>query len=125
MYESTQTDLEEKLDEFRAASYQRYQGLKLKKRFNADSYVVLSKAMDSHHVGRGRNSMHEALGGIKAHALIVGITSDILFPVAEQKFIAENIPGAIFREIDSPYGHDGFLIEAKQISDLLKLDLNI
>ncbi len=125
MYENTQTDIEEKTDDFRAASYQRYQGLKLKKRFDADSYFTLSKAMDSHHVGRGRNSMHEALAQIKAKTLVIGIETDILFPKQEQEFIAENIPGAVLEIIPSDYGHDGFLMETKTISELLKKYLSI
>lgn len=125
MFESTQTDIEDKIDDFRAASYQRYQGIKLKKRFDANCYYALSKAMDSHHVGRGRNSMHEALGSITARTLVIGISSDLLFPNQEQKFIAENIPGAVYRQIDSPYGHDGFLIETKQITELLRKELFI
>jgi homoserine O-acetyltransferase/O-succinyltransferase len=123
MYESTQTDIEDKIDDFRAAAYQRYQGLKLKKRFNADCYYTLSKAMDTHHVGRGRNSMHEALRAIKAKTLVIGISSDILFPNVEQQFLAENITGAVYHRIDSPYGHDGFLIETNQITDLLRKEL--
>lgn len=125
MYENTQTDIEDKIDGFRAASYQQYQGLKLKKRFDADSYYTLSKAMDSHHVGRGRNSMHEALAQIKAKTLVVGISSDILFPVKEQEFLAQNIPGAALEIISSDYGHDGFLMETKTISELLKKHLKI
>jgi homoserine O-acetyltransferase/O-succinyltransferase len=125
MFENTQTDIEEKLDDFRAASYQRYQGLKLKKRFSAASYYTLSKAMDSHHVGRGRASMHEALAQIKARTLVVGISTDILFPPKEQEFLAECIPDAVLQIIPSEYGHDGFLIEVKTISELLKKYLAI
>jgi homoserine O-acetyltransferase/O-succinyltransferase len=125
MYENTQTDIHEKLEDFRAASYQRYQGMKLRNRFDAASYYTLSKTMDSHHVGRGRNSMHEALAQITARTLVVGISSDILFPVKEQEFIAESIPGALLEIIPSDYGHDGFLIEVKAISSLLKTHLSI
>ncbi|MDB5284989.1 MAG: homoserine O-acetyltransferase [Bacteroidota bacterium] len=125
MYDNTQTDDVEKLEDFRAATYQRYQGQKLKNRFDADSYLTLSKAMDTHHVGRGRNSVQEALAKIKAKTLVVGISSDILFPVSEQKFLADNISGAVYREIDSPYGHDGFLIETGQITELLRKELSI
>lgn len=125
MYENTQTEIKDKLDGFRAASYQQYQGMKLKKRFDADSYYTLSKAMDSHHVGRGRNSMHETLAQIKAKTLVIGISSDILFPVKEQEFLAENIPGATLEVISSDYGHDGFLMETKTISELLKKHLSI
>lgn len=125
MYESTQTDTEEKLDAFRASSYQRYQGQKLKNRFNADSYYLLSKAMDSHNVGRNRVSVKNALSIIKAKTLIIGITSDLLFPVSEQKQIADEISNAVYEEIDSPYGHDGFLIETEKISALLRKHLEL
>jgi len=120
MYESTQTDSEEKVDDFRASSYQRYQGEKLKKRFNPDSYFLLSKAMDSHNVGRNRGSVKLALQRVSANTLVVGITSDLLFPVKEQQLIAEGISNAVYEEIDSPYGHDGFLIETEKISALLR-----
>jgi homoserine O-acetyltransferase len=123
MYESTQTDAEEKLDNFRASSYQRYQGQKLKNRFNADSYYLLSKAMDSHNVGRNRGSVKEAFARVEAKTLVIGITSDLLFPVKEQQLIAESIPNAVYEEIDSPYGHDGFLIETETISALLRRHL--
>lgn len=124
-YENMQTDTEDKTDDFRAASYQRYQGLKLKNRFNADCYYTLSKAMDSHNTGRNRGSMHQAFAQVTARTLVVGISSDILFPVKEQQFIAESIPGAVYEEIDSPYGHDGFLIETDKISALLNKHLKI
>jgi homoserine O-acetyltransferase len=125
MYGDTQTDNDERTDKFSAAGYQRYQGEKLKKRFDANSYVILSKAMDSHHVGRGRKSIENALGTIKAKTLVTGITSDLLFPIAEQQFLAENISGAVYTEIDSRYGHDGFLIETKRITELLRLHLDL
>src|SRR5690606_36725686 len=69
----------DKVDNFRAASYQRYQGQKLADRFNAFSYWILSKVMDSHHVGRGRGTIEEALTQITARALVIGIQSDLLF----------------------------------------------
>lgn len=125
MYETTQTDIDERVGDYKAASYQRYQGEKLKKRFNADSYFILSKAMDSHNVGRGRGGVEAALKKIKAQTLSVAITSDILFPPKEQKQIADIVTGGIYAEIDSPYGHDGFLIETKQITQLLKKHLEI
>lgn len=125
MYETTQTDTGERTRDFRAASYQRYQGQKLRNRFDADSYYVLSRAMDSHNIGRGRGPIETALKKVEARTLVVGIASDILFPVKEQKQIAENIDGGIYAEIDSPYGHDGFLIETKKITELLKKHLDI
>jgi homoserine O-acetyltransferase/O-succinyltransferase len=110
----------EKLDDFRASSYEKYQGQKLVNRFNAFTYWRFSKMMDSHNVGRGRESVRAALAAIKAKTLIIGIDSDILFPVNEQKFVAENIPGALYKEITSLYGHDGFLVEFDQLDSILK-----
>lgn len=105
----------EKLDDYAASSYQKYQGEKLEKRFNAHAYWLLSKAMDSHHVGRGRGGAELALAQIFSKTLVVGITSDILFPVSEQEYLAKYIPNANFVEIESLYGHDGFLIETEKI----------
>lgn len=116
-YKVTQTDVKSQLGNKVAASYQRYQGEKLVKRFNAYSYVRLSEAMDSHDVSRDRNlNVEEVLHGIKASTLIIGVSSDILFPVQEQKLLSRSIPGSIYREIDSLYGHDGFLIETVQLA---------
>ncbi|MBL7798749.1 MAG: homoserine O-acetyltransferase [Saprospiraceae bacterium] len=108
------------LDHFPAASYQRYQGEKLAKRFNAFSYWALSKAMDTHNVGRGRASVEAALGAVEARSLVVSITSDILFPPEEQRFLARHIPNAWWREIDSLYGHDGFLTETRALGKVLE-----
>jgi homoserine O-acetyltransferase len=109
----------EKIDGYKAEAYQYYQGQKLADRFNAYSYYVLSKAMDSHHVGRHRGGIAAALQRIQAHALIIGIDSDVLFPLHEQQYLAACIPQAEFRTIHSPFGHDGFLIETKQINRCL------
>ncbi len=124
-YSATQKeDHLELIEKFKSESYQKYQGEKLGKRFNAFSYYFLSKGMDSHNVGRGRGSVEKALDKINAKALAIGITTDILFPVNEQKLIAKNIPKGEFVEINSLYGHDGFLLEYEQIeriiSDFLK-----
>ncbi|MEL6673477.1 MAG: homoserine O-acetyltransferase [Bacteroidota bacterium] len=118
-YEKTQTDAEEKWDDFRASSYQRYQGEKIARRFDAFAYWTLSKAMDSHDIGRGRGGAKAALGQIPARALVIGVSSDLLFPVAEQKFLAEHLPQATYAEIDSIYGHDGFLVEMDQLNGIL------
>lgn len=119
-YNSTQTDGEPVSSSFRAESYQRYQGEKLSKRFDAHAYYYLSKAMDSHHVGRGRESLEQALGQIRTRTLAIGIASDLLFPVEEQEFIVQHVPDARLEVIDSMYGHDGFLIEVEQIGGLLR-----
>ncbi len=107
------------LENFKPESYQRYQGEKLSRRFNAFSYYFLSKGMDAHNIGRGRVSIEKAMSLIKAKTLVIGITTDILFPLSEQKFLAENIPGASYKAIDSLYGHDGFLLEFEQIQKLI------
>lgn len=105
---------------FRAETYQHYQGEKLAKRFNAFSYYFLSKGMDAHNLARGRVSLEESLNRIKCHALVIGIKTDLLFPIQEQQFVATNIPNAEFVLIDSPYGHDGFLLEFEVITEHLK-----
>jgi homoserine O-acetyltransferase len=109
-----------KIDNFRASSYIIYQGDKLVNRFNAYSYYTITKAMDSHNIARGRtNTIKEALQKITQNTLIIGISSDILCPVHEQEFMAENIPHAKYIEINSAYGHDGFLVETPVISQHL------
>jgi homoserine O-acetyltransferase/O-succinyltransferase len=117
-------DSNEVIDDFKSDSYQRYQGEKLAKRFNAFSYYFLSKAMDAHNIGRGRQSIELSLKEIKAKALVIGIGNDVLFPAEEQRFLASTINGAAFKVIDSFYGHDGFLLEyemiTKSISSFLK-----
>lgn len=121
-YLHTQNDAEEeKTDRYKASSYQQYQGEKLQKRFHAFAYWTLSKAMDSHHVGRARGGLKKGLGQIRANTLVAGISSDILFPIEEQRFLAEHIPHASYEEIDSLFGHDGFLIENEKITALIRL----
>jgi homoserine O-acetyltransferase len=110
----------DKLDDYRASSYQRYQGQKLANRFNAYTYWLLTKMMDSHNVGRGRESVEAALQKIKADTLIIGIDNDVLYPINEQKFLAENIPNSKFERIDSLFGHDGFLVEFEQFKKIVR-----
>lgn len=118
----TDTQLEsvnDKMGSFRASSYQNYQGEKLCKRFNAYSYWYLSKAMDSHNVGRGRKSVTEALATVKSNTLVIGVENDVLFPITEQQFLAKHIPDAAFHAIKSAYGHDGFLIETDTLTSVI------
>lgn len=112
---------EEKLEDYRATTYQQYQGEKLARRFNAFAYWALTKLMDSHDVGRGRGGLEAALSQIKARTLVLGIRSDVLFPVEEQVFLKDHIPGAEFTEIDSLYGHDGFLIENELMTKAIRV----
>jgi len=119
-FAKTQTEgSDEKLGDYRAATYQVYQGQKLRQRFGAWSYHVLSRAMDSHNVGRRRGGIQAALSEITAPTLILSINSDVLFPPREQELLSRYIPNAHWRVFDSVYGHDGFLTETKQISEAL------
>lgn len=112
--------------QYKAGSYQQYQGEKLARRFNAFSYHRLSASMDSHHVGRGRHDAPTALRSITAKTLVIGIETDILFPVSEQQYLAQHIPGARLAVINSLYGHDGFLLEfeiiEKEITAFVKTE---
>lgn len=103
----------------RACSYQQYQGEKLCRRYNAYSYVAILDAFDTHNVGRGRGGVDAALGRITAETIVVGLTTDIIFTPAEMRALAAKIPGAVYREISSPFGHDGFLVEHEQLNRLL------
>ena len=105
--------------ERRVLTYQRYQGEKLRRRFNAYSYYRLSQAVDSHNLGRGRGSVEEALSQIKAKSLVVAITSDILFTPADHDVLVENIPNVEFHTIDSVFGHDGFLVEHERLNRII------
>lgn len=110
---------DEKKDGFFASSYQNYQGEKLVDRFDAYAYWTLTKAMDSHNVGRNRGGVKKALQGIKARTLAIGINSDVLFPTNEQEFIAASVPHGFYQSIYSDYGHDGFLIESEKLKEVV------
>ncbi len=115
-----QEDNHEKTGGFKSESYQQYQGVKLARRFNAFSYYTLSRSMDAHNVGRYRGGVETALAHITANTLVISISSDILFPPAEQALIAARVTGAIHCAIDSTYGHDGFLLEYEQIGQVIR-----
>ncbi len=123
-YHQFQTDQETLTGNFKAAVYQQKQSEKRSRSLNAFSYYTLSQAMDTHHVGRNRESIAAALSEIHATTLVIGISSDTLFPTAEQHFIAEKIPGAIYREVLSDYGHDGFLTETSRLKHLIRIFLD-
>ena len=96
-------------------SYLDFHGNKFTRRFDANSYITLLEAMNSHDIGRGRGGVVSALGRATAKALILGIDSDRLFPVENQRLIARHLPanidGTAAVVIGSDFGHDGFLIE--------------
>ena len=120
-YQLTQYEKDENtLFAGRAASYEQYQGKKLADRFDAYSYYYLTKAVDSHNVGRGRGGVAKALSRISADTTAVFIDSDGLFPPWHMHEWAKNIPGVRILTIASDFGHDGFLLETEQITNIIK-----
>jgi homoserine O-acetyltransferase/O-succinyltransferase len=109
-------DLEEN---FAIANYLRYQGEKLVQRFDANTYINLTHAMDSHDVSRGRGSFNNVLSSVKQRTLVVAIDSDILYPPCEQEELAALIPDAKLVWLSSLDGHDGFLIDMGELNDLV------
>lgn len=105
----------------RAQSYQQYQGEKLVKRFDAYSYLSMLDMYDSHNIGRSRGGVEQALKLIKARVICIGIDTDCLFPPLEQQRISELVDDGSFCLIHSVFGHDGFLLEWKQIQDAISI----
>jgi homoserine O-acetyltransferase len=110
-------------EEFQVETYLRYHGEKLARRFDANSYLVISKAMDLHDVSRGRSTVEQALRGFDGACLAVGVSSDMLYPAYQQRQIAEAFTAsgneANYLEIDSPHGHDAFLMELDQLGPMV------
>ena len=121
-YNATQQDENPTETSFtrRAHSYQQYQGEKLRRRFNALSYYRLSEAVDSHNIARGRGSIAEALSKIEARALVVAISSDILFPPEAHTPLREHIRDVEYHLIESEFGHDGFLVEHEKLNTIIQ-----
>lgn len=103
----------------RACTYQRYQGEKLCRRFNAYSYMTILDTFDTHDIGRDRGGIEAALSRVKADTIVIGISTDLIFTVPEMKRLARMIPGARYEQIDSAFGHDGFLVEHQKLNSLL------
>lgn len=105
-------------------SYLQYQGDKLLERFDAGSYVVLTEALNSHDVGRGRGGVPKALAGCPVPVVVGGITSDRLYPLRLQKELAEHLPACTdLQVVDSICGHDGFLVECDAVGELIRKTL--
>ncbi len=116
------TDLSERFD---VEGYLYYQGESLVKRFDPNSYLYISRAMDLYDVSEGYPSIEDALSRVRSKALFIGIRSDFLFPAARVRWLANQVRvaggNAIYAELDSPHGHDAFLKEWKQMTEALNL----
>ncbi|MER6063120.1 homoserine O-acetyltransferase [Streptomyces sp. NPDC001792] len=105
---------------YQVESYLDHHAAKLVRRFDAGSYVTLAEAMNSHDIGRGRGGTRAALSRVTARTLVAGVDSDRLYPLRQQAELAAGIPTADHvRVVESPYGHDGFLIEVEQVAALV------
>jgi len=107
--------------QFEVERYLEHHGVKLVRRFDANSYLVIGKAMDLHDIARGRGDVLAAMERISAPSLTIGISSDMLYPAYQQRQIdelltANGVPSR-YVEVDSPHGHDGFLINLDQVAD--------
>ncbi|MFF3000147.1 homoserine O-acetyltransferase [Streptomyces sp. NPDC057950] len=106
---------------YQVESYLDHHAAKLVRRFDAGSYVTLAEAMNSHDVGRGRGGTSAALSRVTAKTLVAGVDSDRLYPLSQQAELAAGIPTADHvRVVESPSGHDGFLIEVEQVAALVR-----
>jgi homoserine O-acetyltransferase len=106
-------------------SYLQYQGEKLAKRFDPNSYITLSEAMNHHDVGRGRGGIGDALQTVKADVTLAGISTDRLYPLAQQDEIARHLPGRpMVSVVESVSGHDGFLLEIEQVGRIVRSALD-
>ena len=104
---------------FEVERYLDYHGEKLVRRFDANSYLLIGKAMDLHDLGRGRGGLDAALARISARTLAIGISSDVLYPAYQQRAIhaavASRVLGSEYVEIRSAHGHDSFLLDLDQV----------
>lgn len=105
---------------FAVESYLRYQGEKLVQRFDANCYVHLTRQMDSHDVSRGRGGYPDTLRSLRQPTLVLGIDTDVLYPVEEQEELAAYMPEATLQIIESENGHDSFLIAFDQLDEVLR-----
>ncbi len=106
-------------DAFDVESYLRYQGHKLVRRFDANCYVHLTWQMDAHDLARGRGAYPDVLARIQQPALVVGIDSDVLYPLDEQRELARHLPQAELAVLETPHGHDAFLIELDALNEIV------
>ena len=106
-------------DVYQVQSYLRHQGEKINERFDANTYVTLTHAMHTHDLARGRGEYPDVLATIEQPALVVSVSTDALYPPAEQLELAEHMPNAQYKILDSQHGHDGFLIETEKLGEMI------
>ena len=105
---------------FQVESWLQHHGEKFVARFDANSYVTLTRVMDSHDLGRDRGGLSRALAAIRVPLLVVGSTSDVLYTPDEQRELAWHVPGAELAWLESSHGHDAFLIETERLDGLIR-----
>lgn len=105
--------------QFAMRGYLHYQGAKLVDRFDANCYVCLTESMDTHDVSRGRGEYFSVLSQIKQPALVVGIDSDMLYPLSEQRELVSAMKNAELQVLEAPHGHDSFLIERTRLNEII------
>ncbi|WP_018023399.1 homoserine O-acetyltransferase MetX [Corynebacterium ulceribovis] len=106
---------------FQVESYLQYQGAKLVERFDAGSYVILTDTLNRHDIGRGRGGMVAALESSTIPTVVIGVTTDVLYPLHQQEHLTRHLGACLGLEvIDSPVGHDGFLTETRRMSGILR-----
>ena len=104
-------------DQYQVQSYLRHQGEKINERFDANTYVTLTHAMHTHDLARGRGEYPDILSTIAQPALVVSVSTDALYPPAEQRLLAQHLPAASYEILESAHGHDGFLIETEALGE--------
>lgn len=114
-----QMQIERTTQQFAIVHYMQYQGKKLVERFDANTYITLTHAMDSHDVTRADQGDESVLKSIEQPTLVVAINSDILYPPVEQEELAMLIPNAELACLETPHGHDAFLIDTVVLNDLI------
>ena len=111
-------------DRFQVESYLDYHGEKLVKRFDANTYLVLNRVMDLHDIGRDRGGIAKAVSRITSPVLSLSITSDTLYPPRQQVELHDAVVASggrcVYTVVDSPHGHDGFLLEVEAVGQAIK-----
>lgn len=111
---------------FAVQSYLDYQGVKLTKRFDAGSYVILTEAMNRHDIGRDRGGLNKALSAISVPTMVAGVDTDILYPYHQQEHLSRNLGNLMgMAKISSPVGHDAFLTETRQVERIIRRFLGV